>query len=47
MGKTNSDSIGCFKCYALLDKYKDRVNQQADYIRQLEEEIKNLLENNK
>ena len=46
MGKTNSDSINCFKCFALLDKYKSKVKQQADYIRQLEEEIKNLLENN-
>jgi hypothetical protein len=44
MGMTNSDSLNCFKCFTLLEKYKGKVKQQADYIRQLEEKIKDLLE---
>ena len=43
MGITNSNSISCFKCFALLEKYKGKVKQQAEYIRQLEKKIKNLL----
>jgi len=43
MGKTNSDSISCFKCFTLLEKYKGKVKQQAEYIRQLEKKIRKLL----